>query len=114
MSYHILHLTTPNCAISTDKGLLFCKYKSGETNMISLADIKAIIVATHGVNFTNSSLAKLLEYNVVILHCNHSYQPTGWSLPLQRIVRPKVFYNQILRNEDFEIKLWKNILKSKD
>ena len=113
MSYHILHLTTPNCAISTDKGLLFCKYKSGETNMISLADIKAIIVATHGVTFTNSALAKLLENNVVILHCNNSYQPTGWSLPLQRIVRPKVFYNQISRNEDFEIKLWKNVLKSK-
>lgn len=113
MSYHILHLTTPNCSISTDKGLLFCKYKTGETNIIPLLDLKTIIVVTHGICFTNNALAKLLENNVVILHCNNSYQPTGWSVPLEKIVRTKVFYNQIARNEDFEHKLWKSILKTK-
>ncbi len=113
MSYHILHLTTSDCSISSDRGLLFCKYKTGEENMISLSDIKAIIVAAHGVCFTNNCLAKLLENNVVILHCNRSYQPVGWSVPLEKIIRTKVFYNQISRNEEFENKLWKTILKTK-
>ena len=49
MSYHILHLATPNCYLSTDKSLLFCTYKNDETKMIALADLKAIIVATHGM-----------------------------------------------------------------
>ena len=81
--------------------------------MISLADIKAIIVVANGICFTNNCLAKLLENNVIILHCNRAYQPVGWSVPLDKIVRPKVFYNQISRNEEFENKLWKTILKTK-
>ena len=113
MSYHIIHLTTPNCSLSTDKGLLLCKYKDDNNSIIPLLDIKAIIIATHGTTFTNNCLAKLLENNVVILHCNNKYQPTGWSLPLERIVRPKVFYNQIARNEEFENALWKQILLCK-
>ena len=113
MSYHILHLTTPNCYLSIDRGLLFCDYKNGDKRSVALADIRAIIVATHGVAFSNNCLAKLMENNVVILHCNTSYQPVGWSIPLERIVRPKVFYCQIEQNIDFEIKLWKKILLSK-
>lgn len=113
MSYHILHLTTPSCSLYTDRGILFCKYKTGEENMISLADIKAIIVATHGVCFTNNCLAKLLENNVVILHCNRAFQPVGWSVPTEKIIRTKVFYNQISRNEEFENKLWKKLLRTK-
>ncbi len=113
MTYHILHITTPNCRLSIDKGLLFCTYKNDEANMIALSDIKAIVIATFGVSFSNSCLSKLLENNVVILHCNDKYKPTGLSLPLERIVRQKVFYNQIAQNEGFEVNLWKKILKCK-
>lgn len=113
MTYHILHLTTSNCKLSVDKGLLFCKYQNGETNKIAIDDIKALVVAAFGVSFTNNCLFKLLEHNVVILHCNEKYQPVGFSVPLDRIVRQKVFHNQIAQNEEFEIKLWKEILKCK-
>lgn len=113
MSYHILHLTTPNCYLSVDRGLLFCKLDNGVSRMIALQDLKAIIVVTHGVSFSNNCLAKLLENNVIILHCDNHFQPKGWSLPLERIVRTKVFYNQISRNNDFETELWKLILKCK-
>lgn len=113
MSYHILHLTTPNCYLYIDKGLLFCKYKEGTENSIALDDIRAVIVATFGVSFSNNCISKLLENNVVILHCNNSYKPVGWSVPLDKVIRTKVFYNQISQNKDFEIKLWKKILKTK-
>ncbi len=113
MSYHILHITTSNCILSSDRGLLFCEYKSGEKNSIAIADIRAIIIASHGVTITNSCIAKLMENNIVILHCNNSYKPVGWSVPLERIVRPQVFYKQIEQNPDFEKQLWKNILIAK-
>lgn len=113
MSYHILHLVSPNCKISIDKGLLVCDYKDNQTNIIALSDIKAIVIATFGVIFTNNALSKLLENNVVILHCNSAYKPVGFSVPIESIVRPKVFYNQIARNEKFEKELWKLILKRK-
>lgn len=113
MSYHIVHITSPNCHIFVDKGILFCDFKDGETKKISIDDIKAIIVATFGISFSNNAITRLLEKDVVILHCNNSYKPVGWSIPLDRVVRTKVFQNQILQDENFEKKLWKKILKIK-
>lgn len=113
MTYHILHLTTSNCRLSVDSGLLFCKYSNNETKMMPLSDIKAIVVAAFGISFTNNCLSRLLNNNVVILHCDEKYKPTGLSLPLERIIRGKVFQNQIVQNKDFENKLWKLILKRK-
>ena len=37
----------------------------------------------------------------------------GWSVPLERIVRIEAFKNQIAQNSEFEIQLWKKILKAK-
>lgn len=113
MSYHILHITTPNCSLYTDKGLLFCRFDDESENKMPIDDIRAIIVATHQVSFTNSCLAKLLEKDIVILHCNNKYKPIGWSVGFDRVVRTKAFYNQISCNNEFENKLWKIILKQK-
>lgn len=113
MTYHILHITTSDCYLSVDKGFLFCKLKNGETNSISIGDIKAVIIAAFGISFSNNCISRLLENNVVILHCNNSFKPVGWSVPTERVVRTKVFYNQIAQNEKFENSLWKKILKAK-
>ena len=113
MTYHILHITTPNVSLYTDKGFFCCKFDDDSENRLPIDDIRAIIIVTHQVTFTNSCLAKLLENNIVILHCNNSYKPIGWSISFDRVVRTKAFYNQIAQNKDFENKLWKTILKSK-
>ena len=113
MSYHILHITTPNCSLFVDRGILFCKYKDDTENKIAISDIRAIIIATHQISFTNSCISKLLEENVAILHCNNSYKPIGWSVGLDKVIKTKAFYNQIKQNQDFEINLWKKILKQK-
>ena len=113
MTYHILHLTTPNIMLYAKQGFLFCRYDDGSENKIALDDIRAIIVATHQVSFTNSCLARLLEKDVVILHCNNSYKPVGWTVGLDRVIRTKAFYNQIEQNNDFEKSLWKKLLLQK-
>lgn len=113
MTYHILHLTTQNIRLYHKEGFLFCKFDDESENKIPIDDLRAIIVATHQVSFTNSCLAKLLENNVVILHCNNCYKPVGWSAGFDRVIRTKAFYNQISQNEDFEHKIWKKILRQK-
>ena len=113
MSYHILHLTTPNIKLYCEKGFLFCKYDDESEKKLPIADIRAIIVATHQVSFTNSCLARLMENDIVILHCNNHFKPIGWSLGLDRVVRTKAFLNQIEQNEIFDNTLWKTILFQK-
>ena len=113
MTYHILHLTTPNISLYCDKGFLFCRFENGTENKLPIEDLRGIIIATHQVIFTNSCLARLLENNVIILHCNNLYKPTGWSVGFDRVVRTKAFYNQISQKEYFTNKLWKILLKQK-
>ena len=114
MSYHILHITKDGSYISIEKGLLFCEIKkTNECYKIAIDDIKAVVVCTPAVAFSNNAIATLLENNVVIQHCNRSFQPIGWSVPLARIVKKNVFNNQIKQNEKFEIELWKKIVKQK-
>ncbi len=113
MSYHILHITTPNVKLYSDKGFFCCRFDDESENRLPIDDIRAIIIATHQVSFSNSSLAKLLENDIIILHCTNSYKPIGWTVSLDRVVRTKAFYNQILQNKEFENKLWKQILKAK-
>lgn len=114
MSYHILHITKAGSYISIDKGLIFCEIKStGECYKLAIDDIKAVIVCTPAVSFSNNAIAALLKNNVVIQHCDRAFQPIGWSVPLSRIVKTKVFKNQIEQNEEFTINLWKKIVKQK-
>lgn len=114
MSYHILHLTKSGSYISIDKGLLFCEVKSTkECYKLPIDDVKAVIVCTPAVSFSNTAIATLLKNNVVIQHCDREFQPIGWSVPLARIVKTKVFKNQIAQNEEFTISLWKKIVKQK-
>ena len=114
MSYHILHITKAGSYISIDKGLLFCNVKStNETYKLAIDDIKAVIVCPPAVSFSNNSIATLLKNNVVIQHCDRTFQPVGWSVPLPRIIKTKVFKHQIEQNEDFTIQLWKKIVKQK-
>lgn len=114
MSYHVLHITKQGSYISIDKGLLFCEIKStGECYKIAIDDIKAVIVCTPGVAFSNNAIAGLLKNNVVIQHCDNSFKPIGWSVPLARIVNTNVFRNQIQQNETFTVCLWKKLVKQK-
>lgn len=113
MTYHILHITTSNISLYAEKGFLFCRFDDGSENKIPIDDLRAIIIATHQVSFSNSCLARLLENDVIILHCDNHYKPTGWSVGFDRVIRTKAFYNQIKQDENFENKLWKIILKSK-
>ena len=112
MSYHILHITQ-KCSILVDKGLLICKMQNGILNKIAIADIRAIIIVTQGVCFSNECIARLLEQNAIIMHCNNQYKPVGWSIPFDRIIRAEAFQNQIKQNEIFNNKLWKRIVKQK-
>jgi CRISPR-associated protein Cas1 len=113
MSHHVLHLQTPGAALSCDQGFLFCRYGDGQNKKLPLADLRALIIATYQVTFSNACLARLLENNCIILHCNDRYQAVGWSAGLDRVVHTKAFFQQITRSADFEYALWQTLLRCK-
>ncbi|GBR76723.1 CRISPR-associated protein Cas1 [Candidatus Termititenax persephonae] len=113
MSHHVLHLQTPGVVLSCAQGFLFCRYSDGQNNKLPLADIRTLIIATYQVSFSNTCLARLLENNCVILHCNDHYQPVGWSAGLEHMVQTKAFFQQISRPVKFEQELWDKLLRCK-
>lgn len=112
MSYHILHITQ-RCSLSVDRGLIICKLSDGTVKKIAISDIRAIIVVSQGVAFSNECIARLLEQDAIIMHCNSSYKPVGWSVPFDRVIRAEVFQNQILQDEILNNKIWKRIVTQK-
>jgi CRISP-associated protein Cas1 len=113
MSYHILHLLTPDCFVGTDRGFIVCKYKNGSENKLALADIRAVVAIAQGISFSNSCLAKLLSQDSIILHCDNKYKPIGWTSSFSRVIRDNAFTNQLKQNKDFTNLLWNNVVKQK-
>lgn len=113
MTYHVITLMTHGARLSVDRGFLVCQYPDKTQNRIALADIRALILATPKIGFSAECLARLLEQDSVILHCNNQYQAIGWTVALERVIKKEAFQNQILNNESFNQELWKLILKQK-
>ncbi|MEI8390781.1 MAG: type II CRISPR-associated endonuclease Cas1 [bacterium] len=113
MTYHILHITTRGTFLSVDRGHLVCKYPDDTEKRMALSDIRAIIAGIQGISFSNECIARLIENDAIILHCNNQYKPVGWTMPFDRVIRQEAFLNQLKQNKDFNHKLWKNILQYK-
>jgi CRISPR-associated endonuclease Cas1 subtype II len=113
MSFHIVTLLRPGVRLSVDRGFLVCRYPNNDEKRIALADVRAMVVGTPAVSFTQECLARLLEQDSVVLHCDSHYKPIGWSVALERVTRKSVFDNQISLNIELNRKLWKAIILQK-
>jgi CRISPR-associated protein Cas1 len=113
MSFHIITVLKQGARLSTDRGFLVCQYPDDTENRIVLADVRAIIIGVPSVAFTNTCLARLLEQDSMVLHCNEHYKPIGWTIPLDRVIRKEVFANQLQQDQAFEKALWERVVKQK-
>ena len=113
MTYHVLHIMTAGSKLYVDRGFLVCRLPDETQNRIALVDVRSIIVVAPQVSFSNEAIARLLSNDVVVLHCDSRYKAVGWSMPLDKVVRVEAFKNQVSQNADFEMKLWKKILRQK-
>ena len=113
MSTHIVHILQHGSIIGVDRGCLTCKAPDKEEKRLPLSDILAVIVAARGVCFSGESLARLLQNDAIILHCNEKYQPIGQTIGLSRLVHIGTFENQIKSDERLNIRLWNKLLFAK-
>lgn len=113
MSTHIIHITNSSSKIGVDRGCLTCKTPNSEEKRVPLSDILAIIVASIGVSFSGEAISRLIENNVIILHCNHKFQPIGKTIGLNHLVHIDLFENQIKLDKELNNKLWEKVLLGK-
>lgn len=114
MSFHILHILTHGSRLFKKRGsLIFTNEKENINKQIPIEDIRAIVIAAKGITFSDGLLSSLLSKNVVILHCDDKFLPTGLSLPIDRVIHKETYLNQINSSQKFKKELWQKILSMK-
>ena len=134
MSHHILHVFQHGAVLGRERGFIVMRAAGvpalpGGAKLITpadgsasaaplerrlpLDDIRAVVIAARGVTLTSNFLSGLLERDAIVLHCDESYQPCGWTAPLSRVVDLKAFQHQTARPRRLNEKLWHEMLRGK-
>lgn len=113
MSHHILHVFQHGAVLGRERGFIVCRAEDAAEKRLPLDDVRAVIIAARGVTLTSNFLSGLLERDAIVLHCDESYQPCGWTAPLARVVDLQAFQHQAARPKRLNEKLWHEMLRGK-
>ncbi len=112
MSYHVLHLMSPDIHLHKERGLL--RYERGdERRQLPIEDIRGVVIVTEKVTLTDRLIAALLENGAFILHCDKKYRPLGLTEPLPKIIKRDVAYHQARCSKKLQTDIWRRILRGK-
>lgn len=112
MSYHILHIFTHGAVLGKNRGSLTL-LSPPPMKRIPIDDIKAVVVAARGVQISSSVFSAVLSQDGIFLHCDDNYQPTGWSLPLERTRDSTLLEAQIFASDFVKTQACQKILMQK-
>ena len=112
MSWHVLHILSPDIQLSKHRGMLLCKKDGIPMQQMPLEDIKCVVLASRGVSLSASVIAALLEHKVGIVHCDHRFVPCGMTMPMVDAIRPQVLARQVSAT-NLKKQLWQKILRQK-
>lgn len=113
MSHHILHVFQHGAVLGRERGFIVCRTNDQPDRTLPLHDVRAVIIAARGVTLTSSFLSGLLEKDAIVLHCDESYQPCGWTAPLARVVDLRAFEHQTVRPRKLNERLWHEMIRVK-
>jgi CRISPR-associated protein Cas1 len=114
MSYHILHLLSPNLRVRLKLDQLHVMdLDSGTDKSVPLADVAVIVCATRDTEFSASSLRRMAELNVLLLLCNEKFEPCAITLPYYRATNTELLRRQIEWTPEWKTAMWRQIITAK-
>jgi CRISPR-associated protein Cas1 len=114
MSYHILHLLSPNLRVRLKLDQLHVTdMDSGSDKSVPLADVAVIVCATRDTEFSSSSLRRMAELNVLLLICNEKFEPCAITLPYYRPTSTELLRRQIEWTPEWKTAMWRQIITAK-
>ena len=114
MSYHILHLLSPNLKVRIKLDQLYISdLDSGMDSSVPLADVAVIICATRDTQFSSSALRRMAELNVLLLVCNEKFEPCAITLPYYRATNTELLRRQVEWTPEWKTAMWRQIITAK-
>lgn len=109
-------ITTP-CHLSLKLGQMLVRSKLFEGdagNTVPIEDMGMLLMEHEQVTVTQGLLAKLLEHNVAVVHCNGQHHPAGMLLNFQgNSTQTETFIAQAEASKPLKKQLWQQVVKAK-
>ncbi|MCX8092313.1 MAG: CRISPR-associated endonuclease Cas1 [Verrucomicrobiae bacterium] len=114
MSYHILHLLSPNLRVRCKLDQLhITNTEDGEERTVPLADVAVIVAAAPDLSVTAAALRRMAELNVLLLVCNEKFEPCALTLPYHRATNTELLRRQIEWTPEWKAQIWRQIVTAK-
>jgi CRISPR-associated protein Cas1 len=114
MSYHILHLLSPNLRVRLKLDQLhITDTEKGVDKTVPLADVAVIVSAARDTEFTSSSLRRMAELNVLLLVCNEKFEPCAITLPYYRPTNTDLLRRQVEWTAEWKSQMWRQVITAK-
>jgi CRISPR-associated protein Cas1 len=114
MSYHILHLLSPNLRVRLKLDqLCIADSEKGTERTVPLEDTAVIICASRDAEFTSSALRRMAELNVLLIVCNERFEPCALTLPYYRATNTELLRRQIEWPLEWKLVMWRQVVTAK-
>lgn len=114
MSYHILHLLSPNLRVRLRLDQLHITDREHKTEQsVPLADVAVIVSAAPDTTVSAGALRRMAELNVLLLVCNEKFEPCALNLPYYRATNTELLRRQIEWTPEWKEHMWQRIVSAK-
>jgi CRISPR-associated protein Cas1 len=114
MSYHILHLLSPNLRVRLKLDQLHVTDTEKNTERtVPIADIAVIISAAQDLTVTAGALRRMAELGVLFLVCNEKFEPCALTLPYYRATNTELLRRQVEWTPEWKTAMWRQVITAK-
>lgn len=114
MSFHILHLLSPNLRVRLRLDQLQIEDRViGTRRDVPLADVAVIISAAQDLSVTAGALRRMAELNVLFLVCSEKFEPCALTLPYYRATNTELLRRQVEWTTEWKLAMWRQIVTAK-
>lgn len=114
MSYHVLHLLSPNLRVRIKLDQLhIADTRDNTEKSVPLADVAVIVSAAPDMSVTAGALRRMSELNVLLLICNEKFEPCALNLPYYRATNTELLQRQVECTPEWKERMWRKIITAK-
>ena len=114
MSFHILHLLSPNLRVRLKLDQLqVTDTRVGTDRTVPLEDVAVIVCATPDMTVTAGVLRRMSELNVLLLVCNEKFEPCCLTLPYYNATDTALLRSQLEWSKSWKELMWRQVVAAK-
>lgn len=109
-------ITTPcHLSLRQEQMLVRSKLIEGDTGRtVPIEDMGMLLMEQEQITVTQGLLAKLMEHNVAVVHCNEQHHPIGMLLNFEgNVTQTETFIAQAEASKPLKKQLWQQVVKAK-